>query len=321
MKKRKNFKSLLTLLLLFSMFVCSVGISQVYAKDIDIASINEELNILIDESTKIDLYGDTDQVVAYFFNLKDGGYIILDSETNDFIEYSTESENLFITDSSKKYYYGGALNYFEEYSKDAIKDLSTNEIVDKEVAIVEKSDIEIEMNVAQPYVVFPAGTFSKKLPYTPRKYNTNTNGICGSTASAILLAYYYDHISKSYVDKSLITADGKALTNKLKSYIEPSKPGSNYTTLPSGLNKYLASRKLSKTSKKIILKEGAEKIYSQKRPVIAGVTKHPTYKEHWVVAYGFTMKNLLVQSYLVNNGWGQNGININVQYLDGAVCV
>lgn len=65
----------------------------------------------------------------------------------------------------------------------------------------------------------------------------------------------------------------------------------------------------------------AEKIYNERRPVIGGVTKHPTYEEHWVVAYGFTISNLLVKSYTVNNGWGQNGIVINSQYLDGAVCI
>lgn len=320
-KQKSKIKSKLIILLLVSLFLGNFGVTNTYAKTLDINHFNRELGISIDESSKINLYGNSDQIVAYFFNLKDGGYIIIDCQNNDYVEYSTESENLFITNPEKKYFYGGALNYFEENSANTIKKVATNEIVNKKVAVLERNDEDIEMDIVQPYTVFPPGSFTKKLSYTPRTYNTNKTGICGSTASAILLAYYYDHINKKYVDKSLITSDGKALTNKMKSYIEPSTPGSNYTTLPKGLNNYLASRGLSRSAKKINLKEGAEKIYTNKQPVIAGVTKHPTYKEHWVVAYGFSMKSLLVQSYIVNNGWGQNGITINAKYLDGAVCI
>lgn len=325
MKKnhKSRIKSNLIVLLFLSLFLCNFGVMNTYAKTIDINYFNNELGISIDESSKINLYGANEQIVANFFRLKDGGYIIIDCQNNDYVEYSTESENLFIINPDKKYYYGGALNYFEEESTNTIREVTTDNIVNKKIAVLEQNNEDVEMNVdiAQPYVVFPPGSFSRKLSYNPRTYDTNKTGICGSTASAILLAYYYDHINKIYVDKSLITSNGVALTNKMKSYIEPSTPGSTYTSLPRGLNNYLSSRGLVKTAKKINLKEGAEKIYSNKQPIIAGVTNHPTYGEHWVVAYGFTMKSLLVQSYIVNNGWGQNGIVINAKYLDGAVCI
>lgn len=318
--KKNNSKLLLCFLLMLTILIGSVQLSPIQAKEINISKINQELNIIIDESSRVSLYGENDEVSAYFYKLKDVGYIIIDVKAGEFIEYSTESNNLFINDTSVKYYYGGALNYFEEVSSDTIKEVNTNKIVNKEVAIIKRNNEDIKINIPQMRA-FPVGTFSNSIPYKPRTYDTNTKDNCGSTAAAILMAYYYDHVSKVYVDSSLITSDGNALTKKMISYIEPNGGGSNYTTVSNGINNYLASRGLVKNAKKINLTQGAEKIYNNDQPVIAGVTKHPTYKEHWVVAYGFTMSNLLVKSYTVNNGWGQNGIIINSQYLDGAICI
>lgn len=318
-KFKKYSKMLILFLLLFTIVIGNIQSSFATTK-VDVEKINSAYDITIDVSSKINLYGDNDEVIAYFYKLEDGGYIIIDLKTNDFIEYSTESDNLFITDTSAKYYYGGALNYFEEVSANSIREVATKEVFSKKIATIQRNSEKVYMDILQTKTL-PVGNFSNKLAYTPRTYDTNDRDNCGSTAAAILLAYYYDHINNIYVDKSLITSNGVSLTNKMISYIEPNGGGSTYTTVVNGLNKYLGSRGLSKTSKRLNLREGAEKIYNERRPVIGGVTKHPTYKEHWVVAYGFTISNLLVKSYTVNNGWGQNGIVINSQYLDGAVCI
>ena len=62
------------------------------------------------------------------------------------------------------------------------------------------------------------------------------------------------------------------------------------------------------------------------RPVIVKTVNHPTYKNHWVTAYGYSeyRSTAPYTTYLIiNNGWGDNGVKILIenqsQYLDGQV--
>lgn len=302
----------ISLTLIFSSQISLV----VAANNIDINVINHKYDISIDPSSEIYLYDKDDNVIAIFYNLEDTGYVIIDSKTSEVIEFSTENNNLFIKDSNEKYYYGGALNYFVETNdKNVILKIDSNELVDKDVAILHKSK---NLNITRSLNTLPLNvTF--KTAYTPRLYDTNRTGICGSTAAAIILAYYYDHVSPVYVPSNLITSDGVALTNYMIPYIDGSSPGSNYNDMVNGLNTYLRQRGVLAPAKILNVIQGADRMYTNRVPVIAGVTGHPTYEEHWVVAYGFRCNNALISYYIVNNGWGQNGINISPNYLDGGV--
>lgn len=64
-----------------------------------------------------------------------------------------------------------------------------------------------------------------------------------------------------------------------------------------GLNSYLRNQGLLAVAKILNVGQGADHIYTYR------VLKHPTYHEHWVIAYGFKCNNVLISSYIVNNGW------------------
>lgn len=296
-------------------------ISSIIAIDnIDISAINQEYNITIDQSSKINLYDKDDSIIAVYYKLEDIGYVIIDYNTSEIIEFSTESNNLFIKDSNNKYYYGGVLNYFIETSdENKILKIDSNELVDKEAAVLCKNE-KRKVTGKSLYTLPLNVTF--ETAYKPRLYDTNQVGICGSTAAAIILAYYFDHISPAYVLPNLITSDGYNLTYHMVPYIDGAPPyGSNYYDMVNGLNSYLRNQGLLAVAKILNVVQGADHMYTYRVPVIAGVPKHPTYQEHWVVAYGFRCNNALISYYIVNNGWGQNGINISSNYLDGAVPV
>lgn len=292
-----------------------------HASDSDnITKIENDLQIVIDRSSKIDLYGNDDNVIAEYYDLNSLGYIIVNKNNNDVIEYSTEDNNLFITNRDQKYYYGGPLNYFVK-SADGVnlETIDTQEVISKEVAILQKTNESLKLPSTRSIPL--QSSFTYKTAYNPRTYSYNPNGICGSTASAILLMYYRDHVSSAYVPSNLATSDGVALIKHLIKYIDGATPGANYYDMTSGLTNYLNTRNVIFRVQRLNIVEGANKLYDGKKPIIVGTLNHPTYKDHWVVGYGFNSSYGLVNYFIVNNGWGQNGININAGYVDGTIVI
>lgn len=112
-----------------------------------------------------------------------------------------------------------------------------------------------------------------------------------------------------------------SLIKTLVPYIDGSSPGSSYSDMVNGLTRYLNTRSVVFKVEKLTITAGANKLYDRGLPIIVGTTNDPTYKNHWVVAYGFNSSYGLVKYFIVNNGWGQNGININIGYVDGTITI
>lgn len=75
-----------------------------------------------------------------------------------------------------------------------------------------------------------------------------------------------------------------------------------------------------------IIVYGKIKSYIQKnRPLIVGLTNHPTYEEHWVVGTGYSIVRSSSLGYanivIVNDGWGNRGIRVNNVYVDGCLYI
>lgn len=158
--------------------------------------------------------------------------------------------------------------------------------------------------------------------YVFRTYSYNPNGICGSTAAAIFLMYYDDHINDNYIPTAYESSGtGEKTVKYLKNYIDGSTPGSSYSDMKSGLNNYLSTRGFSQTAT-ILSTSNVLGPIGNNRPVIVGISGHPTYGNHWVIGYGYNRYvegTTTTYMIVVSNGWGSTGVYINRTYCDGGV--
>lgn len=61
----------------------------------------------VDYSTEVELYNYDNEICAYYYKINQSGYVIIDSITNDIIEFSYNDDNTNITaDEGKQYYFG-----------------------------------------------------------------------------------------------------------------------------------------------------------------------------------------------------------------------
>lgn len=231
-------------------------------------------------------------------------------------------------------------------------DLSTN------VIKVEQSEIDNKKSATITYpdsVKDPKGkdkytsTFwnslslrkKNNLPYNTRFFSYNTKGTCGSTASAIMFYYYYDHINKSYIktDKYKGTAYNNQLgfVNHFKSLLGDDGSGTGYDALKKGINKYLKEIGKSQNCKYITTSNVLYSVSSRiincidsKKPCIVGLESEPTYGNHWVVGVGYARyygikgrTRKYVDFIKVNNGWYSSSkkslVYVNYEYVDGLV--
>lgn len=182
------------------------------------------------------------------------------------------------------------------------------------------------------------------LPYSTRFFSYNTDGTCGSTASAIMMYYYYDHIGKSYITNNLYigTTDKKqkAFVNHFKTLLGDNGSGTGFSEVKSGINAYLSEVGKSKDCTYItdanVLSSVISKIKScinSKKPCIIDLDAEPTYDEHWVVGVGYASYYGIIygrnRGYVhfvkVNNGWYSNSaksiVYVNYKYVGGLLYI
>lgn len=297
----------------------------------------------VGQATKtIPLLGENNEVVAYYCG-DATSYCITDNTGEEIIEYSTEC-NPYRINSKNDYYYAGPRSMFSKVDGNTLLSADTGEVltenqVDFSIQAVDRNDealaesnsaeknnefVERAVSSAQKAKILESG----KLKYATKKYDYNPDGRCGSVALAIIYRYYNDHVNEAYVAKKYETSDGvaliKLLTNK---YLGK---GTNYDELQNGGSKYLSARK---TNTKLTKKTGlnSQTVYSTikkkiqtNRPLVVGLLGHKKYGNHWVVGTGYkkTKKSDKIRSYIVvNDGWGNTNVNINLKYVDGCVRV
>ena len=179
------------------------------------------------------------------------------------------------------------------------------------------------------------------ISHRTRYFSYNNNGTCGSTATAIMMYYYFDHLDKSYIKESSyqskIPLAHKNFVNHLKDIINDKGNGTNYPKLKKGINKYLAEIGKSKNCKYVtgsnILQsvyERIKKVINKKKPCIIGLNNDPVYGNHWVVCGGyaeywgtykiFTEPVIFIK---INNGWSDIRekaiVYVNYTYVDGVI--
>lgn len=88
---------------------------------------NNEEDITVLKGTSIPLYNENNEVVAFHYELNNGGYIIINSDGSDFIEYSLERSILDL-EKDEKYYYNNPCSIYKKVnSSKKIKNCITDE--------------------------------------------------------------------------------------------------------------------------------------------------------------------------------------------------
>lgn len=371
--KKKMICALIINVLLFT----SVPIYSVCAKNNRLQLLSD---FAVDTNSITPLFNGEEKLIGFYYQGVKNGYAILDIEGN-IIEYCYDNEIEEFSDNSAGFYGGFGEYFVEAKESDKLINVNTGEVIDEDECdlfetkncdkdeltkddLIEEgeiNDISVDSRKNSVKIKFPdstkyengSSTYTasayqklslkerKNLSYDTRFFSYNTNNNCGSTASAIFTYYYYDYVSKSYINnKNYIGTKAKyqkALVNNFKKLLGDNGKGTTYSDLKLGMNKYLSSigkgKNFDYVTKKNILTTPYAKIKSKinlGRPCIVGLSNDPIYGNHWGVGVGY-LKYTGTKSYgrsngdvdfiKINNGWYESKsssiVYINYVYVDG----
>ncbi len=346
-----------------SVIICiAVLSSSVYASDGSINNVSDASDkIQIDsfvqqiiseenmgEITNVrELYNVDNDVVAYCLEFANG-YMILDLY-GEIVEYSECNSSPF-ADIIEDIYYSGPLSYYtkennrfvEVYTEDAISYTVMKERTDYFSQISEENNVEEEdpgnsislMSLKTTTSTTSDGLRKVKTALTdkPRCFDYYTDGHCGRVAVTTLLFYYYDNINSSIL-KSTYANNPRSLYNFLGNYIFYY---ASYDNIKNGLTSafpYISNDtydietfRNGMSSSDTLETWGKYKYILTTRsiPAILLLHNHPSYFDHWVVAYGViayydSNNNIVKRQYVVNNGFQKNDIKIGHQYVAGYI--
>lgn len=125
--------------------------------------------------------------------------------------------------------------------------------------------------------------------------------------------YYDEQYNDNIVDDSNENED---FVDVLIPYIEGDAPGSTTSELKNGINDYLSDMMISDYEATSTTSFSFSRIQSNigyDRPTIVDTDNDPTFGEHWLICYGYFDGTMEGDDYIiVNNGWGDNDIWVNI---------
>lgn len=305
--------------------------SEEYCRDVIMQTTNSTVALaestdLLDLKNSFYLYNFSGNPIAIFYQLNPAGYAIYDFSGKTVLEYSTECDHPFYTDITQKYYYEGVLNYFipteggfknlatgEVKSVNAEYEFNSNDFYHNREGLVSESTRASEgpvylENDTRLYDCNTADNLEYFYPDLSQEDIDDCPGICGSLASAILIAYYDDYHSdlgdfatdwKKTSGSGTKNAYGKPLVKELIEYIEPNANGSVF--LNPGVSSYLRDRDITGR-----VSLGVLTVYQQTKnsigsdgtgdPIIVGTTSH--------YSIGVGYKNITAKQIYTNTGYG-----------------
>lgn len=246
-----------------------------------------------------------------------GGYLIYDKNLDIIHEYSTNTGNEYI-EKNTDIYYTGALRYFVK-KNDYFVELSTGKSVGSAIKFteiattIEERISEKRQKLTSTRLAAARSTISGTVP----NYSYNPDGICGSTASAMMLRWYDLYVNQNYVPSNLESSNGVNLIIHLRTYIEGNTSGSTVGQVYSGIASYCSNRGVSHNVGYAVVDINyiVGRIDTYGTPFVLGLYNHPTYNNHWVTCYGYSVSGGYNFA-IVNDGWGSTGININLVNCD-----
>ena len=241
---------------------------------------------------------------------------------NEVVEFSINGNNLQNKDinTNNVYYFGPTLLYIEK--EDILENVSNpNDYHEKNTFISLLS--EEENRVAklsnrlkvQTDIFMPLSTVWAQLPNPLPRYTYNPNGICGSTAAAMMLRYMDLYVNGNFVPTHLQSSDGVLLIKHLVPYIDGSTPGSTAGEQSAGINAYLNGKVNYSTRVDYPYDYIFYASITQGRPFVLNLSGHPTFGYHAVTAYAYSDGWPVV-----NTGWlNPPTVYINPGYASWAV--
>ena len=280
-----------------------------------------EIGMEIDESRTIEMRQSDGTVRYLYISFLKNGYMIFDKIDKCIIEYSREERNSFIESAKEKQnlYYVGPLGYYEE-SENNIFDLKSKKTIGgKEVLVDLEKAITKDYQKQKANQRVAARSYGvKRITGTVPNYSYNENNTCGSTASAMWLKWYDNYVDNRYVPGSIecVRDKGVVLCKYLISYIDDNwYEGSDPIDVVNGIQKFLKEQGISyyPTTELATISMIYSRVASFNRPYILLLSGAPTYGNHWVTGYGYE-DNSNGSFAIVNNGWGNREIYINLVY-------
>ncbi len=283
----------------------------------------------------VELYSDTNFSVATYLEFSPTGYMIIDNVSELPIEFSEDKVTSFISTSVGKVYYGGPLEYYIKDSTGYTDEFGNKQDIQTFESRYETSYKEYFNDMSMDKSQSLNNTYSDF--YAPGyslipNYSYNPDGICGSTAAAMLLMYHDKYTNNYYVPSSLESSNGISFIEHLVPYIDGAVPGSTISDAVNGLNSYLNDQGFVSTAY-------FRSSYSLNKGVaMLGLTGGSKYREHWGVAYGIreyyginpssaSIMNSDTQlnetatytTVIMVDGWGSKKVFIDMQYIDCAL--
>ncbi len=278
----------------------------------------------VDYDSEAYLVDEDGELIARYYRLSSGGYIIIDDVSDQFIEYSLDSDRLNLQR-------GGVYRYSEldsEHEKHSNSSALVCDSVDYDKSLPQKESVvgDIFNELLSGDIIEQGNLWNET-----RLYSYNPDGRCGAVAASILIRYYYDYVDRSYINnRNLI--HGYSNGEQIVSFFNDNyvNGGSDYYKLWRGIKNYLRDVGLNTNVFYTQGSTGDSNVYSRIKsctnsgiPTIVGLAAHPTYGYHWTVSTGyktvkmkyFGIKNIVV----VNDGWGNSNINVNMNYVDGCM--
>ena len=351
---KKYFKIIICIMLIISCF----NTVDVHAKNkYDLIANNVIQKIQTIENTKIELVDtkvllDVENNPSYLLIITNNGYAISTIESGIIAEYNISTNNIPYSEakSNEVLVYGGPLNYIidnKENIESRLSQFSTDEIVELNNNFLSlNNDLQMKENtnstlaVTASYTGISASRFSR---YSSGKWiNSSSNypssqgysegGICGSIASAILLAYYDDYITDSIVPASIRSKSSTSpgsLIEEMFNRIDKQNPsgtfpGDLYEGIHTFIYDYAYSLYLTYSPIKSDLTtfSKAKTVIDNDRPILIGLLSlyGSTYGNHWVVAYQYLDESGTANDmYKCVDLWGDHDANVNVSWSQGYV--
>ena len=307
-------------------------ISSVVSSDI---SALEGVDVTVDS---VELLYDIDGMPTYVITtFSDGGYAIVTRENKVISEYSLYLDSPYSSFTGSNLIYGGYGNYFSTevltYSLDdsefEIIQSANTKMLNQENTVSQRDSLEIlsdsyEVDGKPPFidsddlnvgwVGIDQNTMARYNWPHIREYVGQTNGICGTVTSTMLLAYYDDYVDNTIVPNVLRVQNSPAPEMLYEvmwyniDFLHPDGTmpydlvvgiNNTLTTYSDyGVNGYTARYDTVPTMIK------AQDFLRQSKPVIMGTLDAlgSPYKDHWVLAYAYST-DVLNSYYKVIDTW------------------
>lgn len=267
-------------------------------------------------SNPVILHNARQEPEAVSFTINGTGYIIVNLESMRVPEFSLKKSSPF-TSQDTTYIYNGPVSYYEALSSTEVRSLSSG-------AVISADALDERYNETASDKIVESTASRSALPDDRTENNPPlwaTSHYCGVDGAAILLKYWDDNFSETFIEASKETA--ATFTSYLiseKYLLDEGLSGSDIVhgtgfifKSSTGISDYISDRGLSAsyaiTDVDYSWSTITTQVTSNDAILLAGTDaeSHPDYPNHWIIVYGYDTVSG-DQYLLINDGWGDDEI-------------